>query len=130
MEKVSLSNKVFTDNPLLDEIVYNARQMATGIVIKDYDLANKNETKDSMLNGDTLVAIGNNTIAFSNFYYDEEILEHFYSKETSAAFAKDNSLIPKADRQKLLNFAIQLFQDNYEEQNNYYRMLHGQPNYD
>lgn len=130
MEKVSLSNKVFTDNPLLDEIVYNARQIATGIVVKDYDLANKNETKESMLNGDTLVAIGNNTISFSNFYYDEEILEHLYSKETAAAFARDNNLIPKADRQKLLNLAIQIFKDNYEEQNNYYRMLHGQPNYD
>ena len=128
MEKVSLSNKVFTDNPLLDEIVYNARQIATGIVVKDYDLANKNETKESMLNGDTLVAIGNNTISFSNFYYDEEILEHLYSKETASAFARDNNLIPKADRQKLLNLAIQIFKDNYEEQNNYYRMLHGQPN--
>ena len=86
MEKVSLSNKVFTDNPLLDEIVYNARQIATGIVVKDYDLANKNETKESMLNGDTLVAIGNNTISFSNFYYDEEILANSEQKDLDGLY--------------------------------------------
>ena len=35
MHKPTLSNKVFTENPLLDEIVYNARQLATGVILKD-----------------------------------------------------------------------------------------------
>ena len=52
MEKVSLSNKVFSENPLLDEIVYNARQIATGVIVKDSDLADKCETKESLINGD------------------------------------------------------------------------------
>ena len=130
MEKASLSNKVFTDNPLLDEIVYNARQMATGLVLKDTDLANKSETRDSAVNGDMLVAIKNGNVTFDNFYYDEELLEHLYIPEAARKFALDNSLIPKQDRDKLCKLAIEVFTDNYEEQNNYYRMLHGQPKYD
>ena len=46
MTKPTLSNKVFTENPLLDEIVYNARQLATGVVLKDEDKANNAETVD------------------------------------------------------------------------------------
>ena len=40
MEKVTLASKVFTENPLLDEIIYNARQLATGTILKDIDRAN------------------------------------------------------------------------------------------
>ena len=130
MEKVSLSNKVFSENPLLDEIVYNARQIATGVIVKDSDLADKCETKESLINGDILVAIGNNTIAFSNFYYDEDTLGKFYPEAQAKAYAKDNDLIPKRDRDALLKMAIEIFNETYEEKNNYYRMLHGQPAYD
>ena len=96
MEKVSLSNKVFSENPLLDEIVYNARQIATGVIVKDSDLADKCETKESLINGDILVAIGNNTIAFSNFYYDEDTLGKFYPEAQAKAYAKDNDLDRKS----------------------------------
>ena len=54
MTKPTLSNKVFTENPLLDEIVYNARQLATGVVLKDEDKANNAETVDSIHMGDIL----------------------------------------------------------------------------
>ena len=67
MDKPTLSNKVFTENPLLDEIVYNARQLAIGVVLKDEDKANNAETLDSMHMGDVLVAINRGNIKFSNF---------------------------------------------------------------
>ena len=61
MTKPTLSNKVFTENPLLDEIVYNARQLATGVVLKDEDKANNAETVDSIHMGDILIAINSST---------------------------------------------------------------------
>ena len=131
MTKPTLSNKVFTENPLLDEIVYNARQLATGVVLKDEDKANNAETVDSIHMGDILIAINRGTIKFNNFKYDSEFLRQYYVSEVEVQkYAMDNSLIPESDRHTLLKMAVKTFTENYEEYNNYYRMLHGLPNYD
>lgn len=131
MTKPTLSNKVFTENPLLDEIVYNARQLATGVVLKDEDKANNAETVDSIHMGDILIAINKGTIKFNNFKYDSEFLRQYYVSEVEVQkYAMDNSLIPESDRPTLLKMAVKAFTENYEEYNNYYRMLHGLPNYD
>lgn len=131
MNKPTLSNKVFTENPLLDEIVYNARQLATGVILKDEDKANNAESAESMHLGDVLIAINRGNIKFTNFDYDEEFLSIFYtSKEDISRYAQDNSLIPASDRQKILNKAVEVFTANYVEYNDYYRMLHGLPKYD
>ena len=81
MTKPTLSNKVFTENPLLDEIVYNARQLATGVVLKDEDKANNAETVDSIHMGDIIIAINRGTIKFNNFKYDSEFLRQYYVSE-------------------------------------------------
>ena len=73
MEKPSLDNKVLTENPLLDEIIYNVRQLATETVLKDLDKAETAETDNSVRNGDLLVAIANGFVQFSYFHYDEEL---------------------------------------------------------
>ena len=132
MEKPSLDNKVLTENPLLDEIVYNVRQLATGTVLKDYDKAENAETDTSIKNGDLLVAISNGFVQFEYFHYDEEFLRSVpgISDENIIIYANDNSLIPQSLRPTILALAQQQFIDNYVEENNYYRMLHGLPNYD
>ena len=131
MHKPTLSNKVFTENPLLDEIVYNARQLATGVILKDEDKANNAETVESIHMGDVLIAINRGNIKFSNFKYDSEFLRGYYVSESEVAkYAMDNDLIPASDRPKLLEMAVKSFTENYVEYNNYYRMLHGLPNYD
>ena len=131
MDKPTLSNKVFTENPLLDEIVYNARQLAIGVVLKDEDKANNAETLDSMHMGDVLVAINRGNIKFSNFKYDADFLRQYYPSEYYInIYASDNDLIPEADRPALLKMAVKEFTENYVEYNNYYRMLHGLPKYD
>lgn len=131
MVKASLSNKVFTENPLLDEIVYNARQLATGVILKDSGKADKYETLESLQNGDVLIAVNNGTASFNSFYYDKEVLEIILGDDPNIPkYVLDNSLIPKGIRPQLFNKASELFLENYEEQNNYYRMLHGLPEYD
>lgn len=131
MVKPTLRNKVFTENPLLDEIVYNARQLATGVVLKDEDKANNAETVESIHMGDILIAINRGNAKFSNFKYDQEFLRRYYvSEDEVRKYAMDNSLIPESDRKALLTMAVNSFTENYVEYNNYYRMLHGLPNYD
>ena len=132
MQKPSLSNKVFTENPLLDEIVYNARQLATGTILKDSDRADANETLESIQNGDIYVLAKQGTISFSYFTYTEDILYRYYSfnDPNVPIYAKNNNLIPASDRKQLTNLACKLFVENYVEYNNYYRMLNGEPNYD
>jgi len=134
MQKVSLSNKVFTENPLLDEIVYNARQLATGVIVKDYDKANNFETVESIQNGDMYIACTRGLAKFENFQYDLDILRLYYGgsvpEETLIKWSMNNKLIPEGDRQGLFNLAYNLFMNNYIEYNNYYRQLNGEPYYD
>ena len=131
MQKPTLSDKVFTENPLLDEIVYNARQLATGVIVKDEAAANNNETLQSIQYGDVLVAIGRGEADFSNFRYDEYILSQYYhTYDTVKRYAANNKLIPVEDREALFEIAKNAFLENYVEYNNYYRMLHGLPDYD
>lgn len=130
MERPSLDNKVYTENPLLDEIIYNIRQLCTGTVLKDQDKADECESLESIQNGDVLLAIGNGLVQFSYFDYDVRILTQVpgLSEELIQEYALDNSLIPEDIQPLLLEMAISQFQDNYIEKNNYYRMLHGLPN--
>ena len=131
MNKPTLSNKVFTENPLLDEIVYNARQLATGVILKDEDKANNAETTESIHMGDVLIAINRGNVKFSNFKYDQDFLRQYYVSESEVMkYAQNNDLIPASDRPTLLKMAVKSFTENYVEYNDYYRMLHGLPKYD
>ena len=71
MEKVTLSSKVFTENPLLDEIIYNIRQLAIGTILKDQDKADNNETLESIKAGDVLISLNRGHYNLNFFYYDE-----------------------------------------------------------
>ena len=132
MERVGLNNKVFTENPLLDEIIYNTRQIVYGgIVIKDSELADNCETLESVQNGDLLVNISNGSVHFSNFHYDTAILSKYYTNTSDIyRYADNNNLIPVEDHKPLLTIAVNQFIATYIEYNNYYRRLHGEPSYD
>lgn len=125
-------NKVLTENPLLDEIVWNAKMMARGVVLKDQTEADKYETLETIQNGDMLVAIKQQNVNFDRFLYTEEMLKKLpgIGDEQAVIWASDNSLIPENLRKTLLSLASDEFESHYIEKNNYYRMLHGEPNYD
>lgn len=128
----SEENKVLTDNPLLDEIVWNAKMLARGVVLKDQTEADKYETLETIQNGDMLIAINQYNIQFERFLYTEELLQKIpgISNEQIIAWSRDNSLIPREMQPILVRYAIENFTNNYVEKNNYYRRLHGEPNYD
>ena len=128
----SIENKVLTENPLLDEIVYNCRQLCTETVLKDQDEADKHETLETLQDGDTLVDIAQGRVTFGRFYYSEELLRKIpsISPENAKKWAIDNKLIPQELRDQCLQVAQDEFVNNYIEYNNYYRCIHGEPNYD
>ena len=132
MEKVTLSSKVFTENPLLDEIIYNIRQLAIGTILKDQDKADNNETLESIKAGDVLISLNRGHYNFNFFYYDETLLRQIsgLTEEEIIEYSADNSKIPESIRKPLFNMASETFLNNYVEYNNYYRMLHGEPDYD
>ena len=139
MDKYTSADKIFTDNPMLDELVHNLKLILQGIILKDQQEAEDNETFESISNADLYMAITENKVLFSEFVYDGAIMREMnqyiidndialdpFTDEQIAEYVADNSLIPAAYRPILLTIASDEFMDSYVELNNYYRKLNGQ----
>lgn len=122
--------KRVTDNPILDEIIYQCQNMIRGIVLKDEERANNNETLLSIQKSDLYAMVIEGKAKFPFFTYTFEILSQVpsISRNQAMMWAKNNALIPDELKPTLLELAKKKFLENYEEQNNYYRMLYGLPN--
>lgn len=128
----NINNKVLTENSLLDEIVWNAQIMIRDTVLKDQVEADLYEDLETMTQGDILLGIKDKTVRFDIFVYTRDILSQIPSLSTSQVeyYEKHNDLIPQDIRPQLLQLASEKFLNNYTEKNNYYRYLHGLPDYD
>ena len=73
MSSIEIS-KTYSNNPFVDYLLYYTKLLAFGAVIKNEEEANKNETKESILNGDILISCFENTAVFELFSYDKAIL--------------------------------------------------------
>lgn len=122
--------KQLTENPLLDEIIYECQIMIQGVVLKDEQRANDNETINSIKQSDLYLCAVTGKCTFNMFKYDYKLLRKIPSltRDECIKYARHNDIIPVSIRPTLLNFAVEKFINNYEEQNNYYRMLYGLPN--
>lgn len=126
------TEKIYTENPLLDEIVYNCKQLAIGTVLKDQSRADNEESVESLNGGDVYLAIKQGYVNFGAFYYDKEFLSTIPSISTVNAelYAEDNDRIPQELRKPILDAACKEYLSTYVEKNNYFRMLNGEPNFD
>lgn len=126
------TEKIYTENPLLDEIVYNCKQLAMGTVLKDQARADNEESVESLNGGDVYLAIKQGYVNFGAFYYDKEFLSTIPSISTVNAelYAEDNDRIPQELRKPILDAACKEYLSTYVEKNNYFRMLNGEPNFD
>lgn len=126
-----VKDKPYTDHPLMDEICYNCKLILKSIVIKNDVLALSKETETSLADAETYFLqkeIGN--IDFNTFNFTKEIyMAYGYSENQAKGFLNDRYSVPEADRDDLTEFANEYFRENFEEQNNYYRMLMGLPPY-
>ena len=126
----SINGKVYTDHPLLDEIVYNCKLILDGLVVKNDVLANSYETQESLENAETLMIIKNNNMSLSlcPFTYDS-LIAFGYDRKLANSCLIDYNNVPEEDREEIINFTSNYFLEHFEEKNKYYRMLMGLPEY-
>lgn len=122
-------DKIFTDNPFIDELLYFTKTIAVNAVIKDSDKADANETIESLKAADLYIACRENKARFDHFTYDYEFLTKYYVLPPAIIeqCAKDNTRIPEKYKDRLLELKISEYIEKYEETNDYYRTLAGLP---
>ena len=114
----------------MDEIVYNCKLILKGIVIKNDVLANDNEDESFLENTEIYMMIQEGAMTFELFPFTFEILRAFgYSSREAQSNLNNKENVTEADREDLTAFANEYFNEHYEEQNNYYRILMGLPPY-
>lgn len=131
---ISRKNKVLTDTPMLDEIVYNCKQIIDdGVILKDDKEADSQETESSMIYSDLYIASIEGHSTFGMFQYDSNdlaaVVPNITSKELYE-WAGNNDLIPVEFRDALHKRAMSNCIDYYKEENPYYRVYAGLPPYD
>ncbi len=115
--------------PLLDELVYNLKKLSTTSVIKDEQKALNNETLESQIASDRYITCVEGNARFEMFNYSRELLSRSSIPDYLIdECVRDKNNIPKEKRKEVLSMAVLEFLSNYEELNNYYRMLNGMPN--
>ena len=127
---MSTIRKQVTDNPLLDQIIYECQSMIYGgIVFKNEEEANKCETASTIQLSDRYADIIEGKTKFEFFDYGLDLLNQipYLTNEQKLVMARNNKLIPQSARELLHKLAIEKFLANYEEPNNYYRKLYGLP---
>ena len=119
-----------TDNiPLLDELVYNLKKLALTSVIKEEQKALDNETLESQKESDRYITCVEGNARFEMFDYSRKLLlQSSIPEYLIDDCVRDKNNIPKDKRKEVLNMVVEETLANYEEKNNYYRMLNGKPN--
>lgn len=123
-------SRIYTDSPLIDEIVYQCKTMILGgIILKDEEEANSKESAYSIMNADRYADIIEGKDRFELWEYDYNTLMKIPSITESVAiqYAKNNSKIPSEYRPLLMKLKEEEFLKSYEELNEYYRKLSGLP---
>lgn len=120
--------KSYTENPFIDSLLYCIKILSFGCILKSEEQATKYETLDSIKNAEEYIYALEDGSQFEIFRYTTDIL----SKSSVPAdkityYANDNTLIPEQYHEELTAIAKQYILDNYEELNDYYRMINGKP---
>lgn len=121
-----------TDNiPLLDELVYQVKNLCLSCVLKDPKQANDNETKESLRDSSIYISCVENRATFDLFSYSvQELVDVGIPLKYAEKYSKSKDDIPTRYRSALLKNKVNYWLNNYVELNNYYRMLNGLPNYE
>lgn len=123
---MSTYDRIETDNPLLDEIIYSSKLIMKSCVLKSEDLANKNETLESARMADTYRAIMNGTVKL--YLFDVSVTDMTEANLPTVIINEyyyDINNIPEPYYGNLLKYMSDYFLLEYQELNNYYRKLAG-----
>ena len=122
--------RLYTENPFVDSLLYFTKILAYGSVIKMQDIANANETKQTANDGDIYILIEEGRETFDIFDYSrKQLLAAGVSASIVDKCLRDKHEIPEACRPALCTMGKEAFLARFEEKNNYYRMITGLPDY-
>lgn len=125
-----INGKVYTNNSMLDEIVYNTKLILDGIVVKNQYVADLYETNDTVQKAEYYSMCIDGSMTYNLFPFTSEILENYgYSEQESLIILNDRNKVPEKDREDLLEFSINYYITTFIEENKYYRSLIGLPEY-
>lgn len=121
--------RVLTENPLIDEIVYECQHIIKGIVLKDEALADSLETAETLRNADIYndIICGTDRYEYYTFTYDMFMKLPGMTSSRALLLARGQLPVPEGQKLLLQKIAREDWIANYEEKNNYYRSLAGLP---
>lgn len=121
--------KVFTEYPFMDVLIYYVKELAMDCIIKSESEALANETKRTEFMGDLYIQSVEKTADWRLYDYTDAILVRAGVPSNYFEKAKvDPSVIPEAFRKRARDAAADAFVRQYQEENNYYRKITGLPN--
>ena len=122
--------KIETDNPLLDEIVYNCKQLMSSCILKDEKSADNAETVESLRNANIYMSIIEGRAKFEYFKFT---MNDYFKAGVSPIyideFMRNPNAIPESVKNTMIKNKSLEFKNEYVEINNYYRKLMGLPDY-
>ena len=121
--------QVYSENPYADIVVYYAKVLGLDTILKMKDVADQNETEESLKNADLYIACMEDTAIWALFdRFPEEVLRASgLTGQPLLNALMDKETIPQSMRDAVLENEKIYFIEHYEEKNNYYRMLQGLP---
>ena len=121
--------KVLTDASLIDEIIYECRQILRGIVVKDQERADKAETIKSLREADLYHDIQMGTDILSNYTltYDMFMKIPSMTPDRAIRYVRKQLPIPEGLKPQLQQIAREDWLSKYEDTNEYYREIWGRP---
>lgn len=125
----SLYDKVYSENPFVDELIYYVKLIAPGCIIKNETEADNAETVDSLRDADLYIACYEGRATFELFSeFPREVIRMARVPEAILdACAKDKYNIPESYRSAVVKQMMPYYMENYVEKNSYYRTLLGLP---
>ena len=126
----TVKDKVYTEHPIMDEIVYNCKIILSSIVVKNDIYANSFETQESVDNAEyyALITEGKMQFAYCPFTY-QSLKAYGCTPDEILSYTNDRYNIPESIRDDLVAFTCDYFMENFEEINDYYRSFMGLPPY-
>lgn len=122
-----IPDKIYTDNPFVDNVIYYAKLLALNCVVKDEEEALSHETKESLSAGEILIACVEGRATYELFpYIPKEILEKYIPQKSNLDLYVENvealeaHLRSFSDYQridlfrKLSNLARTIYIDHYD----------------
>lgn len=123
-------DRVYTDNPFIDNLIYYSKYLALNSVIKNEDEALRYETASTIKNSDLYILAIEGRLLFELIpsFPLEVLKKSTLNPGYFDQYMVDKNTIPDFKREELRELMKNHIINNYEEENNYYRMITGKPN--